>query len=28
MKSMESREGPMSSVRYDPSLLEHISSYL
>jgi len=28
MKSMESRDGPMSSVRYDPSLLEHISSYL
>jgi len=28
MKSMESRDGPMSSVRYDPSLLEHISTYL
>jgi hypothetical protein len=28
MNSMESREGPMSSVRYDPSLLEHISTYL
>ena len=28
MKSMESREGPMSSVRYDPSLLEHISRHL
>ena len=28
MKSMESRDGPMSSVRYDPSLLEHISRYL
>ena len=28
MKSMESRDGPMGSVRYDPSLLEHISTYL
>ena len=26
MKSMESRDGPMGSVRYDPSLLEHIST--
>jgi len=28
MRSMESREGPMSTVRYDPSLMEHVSRYL
>ena len=28
MRSMDSREGPMASVRYDPSLLENISRFL
>ena len=28
MRSMESREGPMGTVRYDPSLMEHVSRYL
>ena len=28
MSSMESREGPMGTVRYDPSLMEHVSRYL
>ena len=28
MKCMESREGPLSTIRYDPSLLERISKFI
>ena len=28
MRSMDSREGPIGTVRYDPSLVEHISRHL
>jgi len=28
MRSMHSRQGPMSTVRYDPTLIEHVSKHL
>ena len=27
-KSMESQQGPFSSIRYDPSLIEKVSGYM
>jgi hypothetical protein len=28
MKCMEFREGPLSTIRYDPSIIEHISKFI